>query len=131
MFLYSLFNRPPIPPDLAAHGWHWNDRGFLARDDVPVVIAWDPEMAFRLARTYEATRERGRDKGGGRKAEGGRMKPAYCHLCHKAHADWTTGAVWQCQRCLFRIPAAHVWRPDRQEETDEKPQEYAQTRMEL
>ena len=40
------------------------------------------------------------------------MKPewvAYCHVCAVAHSLWTQGDPWQCQRCLFRIPAAHLW----------------------
>lgn len=34
---------------------------------------------------------------------------AHCHSCMNAHADWETGDTWQCLRCLFRIPFAHVW----------------------
>jgi hypothetical protein len=60
---------------------------------------------------------------------------AHCHFCTVAHADWMTGSIWQCQRCLFRIPAAHVWWwcPLAQEraETNTEPQMYAQKEMEL
>lgn len=34
---------------------------------------------------------------------------AYCHMCALAHPLWATGDTWQCQRCLFSIPAVHVW----------------------
>lgn len=34
---------------------------------------------------------------------------AYCHMCALAHTLWETGDTWQCQRCTFRIPLAHLW----------------------
>lgn len=34
---------------------------------------------------------------------------AYCHCCMVAHTLWATGETWQCQRCTFRIPLAHLW----------------------
>jgi hypothetical protein len=40
------------------------------------------------------------------------MKPewvAYCHFCALAHTLWSQGDTWQCQRCTFRIPLAHLW----------------------
>lgn len=41
----------------------------------------------------------------------------HCHMCGDAHADWTDGDPLECQRCGFRVPAAHAWQrcpiPDR------------------
>lgn len=61
------------------------------------------------------------------------MMLAYCHMCTVAHDEWTQGDIWQCRRCLFRIPAAHVWFPNvqEQEETGEDTQEYAQMELSL
>lgn len=49
--------RPPIPDDLAAHGWRWNDRGFLASADGLLIIVARPEP-FAVAREVEAARAR-------------------------------------------------------------------------
>jgi len=60
---------------------------------------------------------------------------AYCHMCCRPHAEWTTGDTWQCRLCQFRIPAAHVWwwcEPGQERaEPDTNTQEYAQIEMEL
>lgn len=57
---------------------------------------------------------------------------AYCHMCMREHAEWAQGDVWQCQRCLFRIPTDHLWwwcpTP---EETRTIVQEIALTQMEM
>lgn len=55
----------------------------------------------------------------------------YCHMCLNAHVEWATGPIWQCRRCNFRIPAAHVWFPHEAAQTGEKPQHYEQEAMEL
>lgn len=61
------------------------------------------------------------------------MTPADCPFCLNAHTDWTTGEVWQCQRCYFRIPAKHVWFSNVQEdaEPDANTHEYEQLELGL
>jgi len=62
-------DRPPIPPDLAAHGWRWNDRGLLtSADGLVTIVRPDP---FAVARQCEATRAR---LAAGRKAKQTRME---------------------------------------------------------
>ena len=41
---------PTIPPDLAALGWHWNDRGFLESADRLVAITFGVPRCFDEAR---------------------------------------------------------------------------------
>jgi hypothetical protein len=56
---------------------------------------------------------------------------AYCHMCMREHAEWAQGAAWQCQRCLFRIPAAHLWWWCPIDETRTIVQEAALSQMEM
>jgi hypothetical protein len=67
-----------------------------------------------------------------------------CPMCTVAHADWCivvdlesyyaavgmrpAGPIWQCQRCLSRIPLARL-QPQEAAETDATVQEYAQMEM--
>lgn len=61
------------------------------------------------------------------------MKSAYCHWCLTTHTDWQRGDIWQCRLCYFRIPAAHVWFPNTQQDaqTRDKTQDYEQLELGL
>jgi hypothetical protein len=60
---------------------------------------------------------------------------AYCHMCIRAHTEWTAGDTWQCRLCLFRIPATHVWWwceiGQERAEPDAKAQMYVQAELSL
>lgn len=46
-----MTDSPAIPSDLAALGWHWNERGYLESGDRLVVIMWEAPRCFDAART--------------------------------------------------------------------------------
>lgn len=71
----------------------------------------------------------------------------FCHFCTVAHEEWgeledvegyyrevcqhPPGPIWQCGRCLFRIPFFRLWIPSAREhaEPDPNPQDYEQQEM--
>ena len=62
-------DRPPIPDDLAAHGWHWNTNGFLTSADGLLIISWPAPRCFDDAHIVEATRERLAERRGPKQQE--------------------------------------------------------------